>query len=101
MKAAPLQWIAKSITWKLTAAFILLIITPVLIIGYLSFHFSEAIILKKVGLSTSKTLEQTAGNIDNLLNGMISVANSFNLNKNVAEILTHDTRGVWNGNGET
>ncbi len=87
MRLNPLRWIGTSITYKLTAAFMLLIITPVLIIGYLSFRFSEEIILKKVGASTSKTLEQTAGNVDNLLNGMISVSNSLNLNQNIVRIL--------------
>jgi two-component system sensor histidine kinase YesM len=98
MRLNPLRWIGTSITYKLTAAFMLLIITPVLIIGYLSFRFSEEIILKKVGASTSKTLEQTAGNVDNLLNGMISVSNSLNLNQNIVRILAGakgDLRQEW------
>ncbi len=91
MKIPLLLKIRKSITYKLTVAFVLLIITPVCIIGYLSFRFSETVILEKVGISTSKTLEQTAVNVDNLLNGMISVANTFNLNRDIVEILDRNS----------
>ncbi len=45
-------------------------------------------------MSTAKTLEQTAANVDNLLNGMISVANTFNLNKEIVEILNRNSRSL-------
>lgn len=85
--------IGQSITTMLIAAFLVLIITPVLIIGYISFKFSEEIILNKVRLSTSKTLEQAASNIDTIFNSMVYASNTINLNKNVEEILSIKNTG--------
>lgn len=81
-------WVNKSIARKLIAVFIVLIVTPVLTIGIISFKWSEGIILDKVGASAAKTLDQASANVNHILNSMIYVSNSINLNDSVKKILS-------------
>jgi two-component system sensor histidine kinase YesM len=71
---------SKSLFSEILYSYVILIIIPISLIGFLSFKASEQIISRQISLSNGATLNQIEKNISFLLDQIIAVVNIYNQN---------------------
>jgi two-component system sensor histidine kinase YesM len=85
----------KSILSRLLGSYILLILIPVIILGSLTFTFSEKIINKKVIASENNTIVQIGKNVDVMIDQIIAIINIYNLNSNLKSQLKANIKNYY------
>jgi two-component system sensor histidine kinase YesM len=87
----------KSLFSRIFLSYLLLIIFPISLIGFLSFKASEQIISRQLSLSNGNTLNQIEKNISFLLDQIITVVNIYNQNNDLeTELCKVETNPLLN-----